>query len=160
MNVFRASLCIRLLVVWLLLLPESASFDERMNIHDTGLLHLPNSIAYAYNGADGERCPNERNDQHMLHRGNVMRHRNFRLKLNGGGVGNEDASQVMNRNVQNAKRVLPKNPSHFFQSTQLDDDEEEQEGHWKPMCRICYEFDPVGLFVPCKCTGSMGFVHR
>mmetsp|Transcript_44546 Transcript_44546/g.140547 ORF Transcript_44546/g.140547 Transcript_44546/m.140547 type:complete len:376 (+) Transcript_44546:258-1385(+) len=38
--------------------------------------------------------------------------------------------------------------------------EAELEGNWRPMCRICYEEDPEGLFAPCKCNGSMRFVHQ
>ena len=43
----------------------------------------------------------------------------------------------------------------------LEEEEEvEQEGAWRPMCRICYEEDATGLFAPCKCSGSMRFVHK
>jgi len=34
------------------------------------------------------------------------------------------------------------------------------DGSWKPMCRICYDDEQDGLFVPCQCSGSMGYVHR
>jgi hypothetical protein len=76
------------------------------------------------------------------------------LKLGGAGI---DSST--NPSKKNAKNVKKKNLKTIA-STGSDDEEEEEEGHWKPMCRICYEVDPAGLFVPCKCTGSMGFVHR
>lgn len=39
-------------------------------------------------------------------------------------------------------------------------DDSEQEGKWRPMCRICYDEDPEGLFTPCKCSGSMRYVHK
>jgi hypothetical protein len=28
------------------------------------------------------------------------------------------------------------------------------------MCRICYDEEPEGLFTPCKCSGSMRYVHQ
>jgi hypothetical protein len=38
--------------------------------------------------------------------------------------------------------------------------QEDVSENWKPMCRICYDDDTQGLFAPCHCSGSMGFVHR
>lgn len=38
--------------------------------------------------------------------------------------------------------------------------EEKKEEEWVPMCRICYDDRAEGLFAPCLCSGSMGFVHR
>ncbi len=84
------------------------------------------------------------------------------LRLNGGapllkmgGTGMDSNTSSSKKKATNAKK---KNAMTAVSTTS--DDEEEEEGHWKPMCRICYEIDAAGLFVPCKCTGSMGFVHR
>jgi len=41
-----------------------------------------------------------------------------------------------------------------------DDEDDEGEGNWRPMCRICYEHEASDLFAPCRCAGSMAFVHR
>lgn len=40
------------------------------------------------------------------------------------------------------------------------DSEPQEEGKWRPMCRICYDEEPEGLFTPCKCSGSMRYVHK
>jgi hypothetical protein len=40
------------------------------------------------------------------------------------------------------------------------DSEQQEEGKWRPMCRICYDEEPGGLFAPCKCSGSMRYVHK
>ncbi len=82
------------------------------------------------------------------------------LRLNGGapllkiGGASTNASPKKQK-IKSAKKKNVKNDA-----SSASDEEEEEEGHWTPMCRICYEVDPAGLFVPCKCTGSMGFVHR
>ena len=84
------------------------------------------------------------------------------LRLNGGApllkLGVAGASS--NISTSKHKANTSKKKTIRNDAAAVSDEEEEEEGHWKPMCRICYEVDPVGLFVPCKCTGSMGFVHR
>ena len=84
------------------------------------------------------------------------------LRLNGGApllkMGGTGASSNVSTSKQKAKTVKKKTIKNA--ASAVSDEEEEEEGHWKPMCRICYEVDPAGLFVPCKCTGSIGFVHR
>ena len=79
------------------------------------------------------------------------------LRLNGGGTGGAGERA--------RKQFLKMNALTHISTRQLsglpdNGEDEEKEGHWKPMCRICYELDPIDLFVPCKCTGSMGYVHR
>jgi hypothetical protein len=75
------------------------------------------------------------------------------LKMGGAGISS-------NASTTKHKAKPAKKKSITTGTSAVSDEEEEEEGHWKPMCRICYEVDPAGLFVPCKCTGSMGFVHR
>jgi hypothetical protein len=75
------------------------------------------------------------------------------LRLRGGLVVSRHQLELERIRQQEAARLCADKEEN---ETRADDASE----NWKPMCRICYDDEPHGLFAPCHCSGSMRFVHR
>jgi hypothetical protein len=154
---FRSA-CSNFLLLSLLLPEATDTIHKEINVHNIELRTMSmdtvdHSNSIFFEDRHESKASRSMSGLDRLWRRNRQRS-NLRLRLQG-GIGNEEIRKSQIRQVRDLKNTSLSIPPELEK-----EEEEEEEGHWKPMCRICYEFDQAGLFVPCKCTGSMGFVHR